>query len=65
MGVYYHPRLTTSREFFPQLGRDEQEKSLKNSVLAKQGVCAWVFKGAEFENALYFVLRPLLHYVLA
>ena len=33
--------------------------------MAKQGVYVGVSKGTEFKNGLYFVLRALLHCVLA
>ena len=31
----------------------------------KQSVYIGVFKGTEFKNDIYFVLRSILHYVLA
>ena len=45
--------------------KNKKIKKLKFIDKAKQGVYIGVFKGAEFKNGLYFVIRPLLHCVLA
>ena len=69
MGVHYHPRLTTNRELSPPIRqitpKNKKFTKLKFIDEAKQGVYIGVFKGAEFKNGLYFVIRPLLHCVLA
>ena len=45
--------------------KNKKSKKLKFIDKAKQGVYIGVFKGAEFKNGLYFVIRPLLHWFLA
>ena len=44
---------------------NKNSKNIKFIDKAKQGVYIGVFKGAEFKNGLYFVIRPLLHCVFA
>ena len=45
--------------------KNKKIKQLKFIDKAKQGVYIGVFKCAEFKNGIYFVIRPLLHCVLA
>ena len=62
----YHQ--TTNHKFSSQLGSKHKNKKFKQFKFiskAKQGVYAGVFKGVKFDNDIYFLLRPLLHCVLA
>mgnify|MGYP001801389247 CR=1 FL=1 len=45
--------------------KNKKSKKLKFIDKANQGVYIGVFKGAEFKNGIYFVIRPILHCVLA
>ena len=45
--------------------KNKKIKKLKFIDKAKQGVYIGVFKGAEFKNGFYFVIKPILHCVLA
>ena len=51
-----------SRKLSPKSKKFQKVKAIDK---VKQGVYRVVFKGVEFRNGLYFVLRPLLHRVLA
>ena len=64
--IFDNPRPMTSRELsLPVIQITPKNKTIENHKV-KQGVCLYRgLEGAETKNGLYFVLRPLIHCVLA